>query len=125
MVDTIAELRACQRRLLQELGREPSVWDLAPALGCTPERVTDLLRFAQETSSLDQPVVQEAESSLQDFVQDTAAAVPFDVASDSLLKEQLYGVLATLTDRERRVMELRFGLLYDPSRAVKLRDCLE
>ncbi len=116
MVDTIAKLRGCQRRLLQEFGHEPSPQDLAQALGCTTDRVRQIIRFSQATASLDQPVGDEGESRLHDVVEDVAAALPFEVASQQLLREQIGEVLSTISERERRVVELRFGLLDHRSR---------
>ncbi len=119
MVDTIAQLRGCQRRLLQEFGHEPSPQDLAQALGCTTDRVRQIIRFSQATASLDQPVGDEGESRLHDVVEDVAAALPFEVASQQLLREQIGEVLSTISERERRVVELRFGLLDHRSRTLE------
>jgi RNA polymerase primary sigma factor len=119
MVDTIAKLRGCQRRLLQEFGHEPSPQDLAQALGCTTDRVRQIIRFSQATASLDQPVGDEGESRLHDVVEDVAAALPFEVASQQLLREQIGEVLSTISERERRVVELRFGLLDHRSRTLE------
>lgn len=119
MVDTIAKLRGCQRRLVQELGREPSPEDLADALGCTPDRVRQIIRFSQATASLDQPLGDEGDSRLHDVVEDVAATPPFELASRQLLREQISDVLSTISERERRVVELRFGLLDHRSRTLE------
>ena len=111
MGDTIAKVRRHQHRLLQEFGREPSIDELADAVGFTPSKVRDVLKVAQQPSSLDKPVGEDEGSSLGDFIQDEQTMAPFDATSSSLLREQIMEVLGTLNPRERRVLELRFGLI--------------
>ncbi len=111
MVETINKLIRTQRRLMQELGREPTAEEVAAAMEeMTPQRVREILKIAQDTTSLETPVGDEEDSMLGDFIQDTSQPSPIEAASRELLKENIEEVLATLTDREARVLKMRFGL---------------
>ena len=110
MVETINKLTRTARQLVQELGREPLPEEIAEKMGITPEKVREILKTAQEPLSLETPIGEEEDSHLGDFIEDTGALAPPQAASYSLLKEQLDNVLNTLTDRERKVLKLRFGL---------------
>lgn len=111
MVETINKLVRTQRRLMQELGREPTAEEIAAAMEeMTPTRVREILKIAQETTSLETPVGDEDDSMLGDFIADTSQPSPIEAASKELLKENLEEVLATLTDREAKVLKMRFGL---------------
>jgi len=111
MVETINKLIRIQRQLLQELGREPAPEEIAEEMGLTPEKVREILKISQEPVSLETPIGEEEDSQLGDFIEDQEAEVPADAASFSLLQEQLQEVLDTLSERERKVIELRFGLI--------------
>jgi len=111
MVETINKLIRIQRQLLQELGREPMPEEIADEMGLTPEKVREKLKISQEPVSLETPIGEEEDSQLGDFIEDQEAEVPADAASFSLLQEQLQEVLDTLSERERKVIELRFGLI--------------
>ncbi len=119
MVETINKLLRHQRRLIQEFGREPSSEELAGSMEQTPEKVRDILRISQEPVSLETPIGEEEDSHLGDFIEDRAAMAPIDAASYQLLKEQVEQVLHTLSGRERRVLELRFGLVDGHSRTLE------
>ncbi len=111
MVETINKLIRTQRRLMQELGREPTAEEVAAAMEeMTPTRVREILKIAQDTTSLETPVGDEDDSMLGDFIQDTTKPSPIEAASRELLKENIEEVLATLTDRESKVLKMRFGL---------------
>lgn len=112
MVETINKLVRTQRRLMQEYGREPSGEEIATTMGegMTATRVREILKIAQETTSLETPVGDEDDSMLGDFIADTSQPSPIEAASKELLKENLEEVLGTLTDREARVLKMRFGL---------------
>ena len=112
MVETINKLVRTQRRLMQELGREPTAEEIATIMaeGMTPNRVREILKIAQETTSLETPVGDEDDSMLGDFIADKSQPSPIEAASRELLKENLEEVLSTLTDRESRVLKMRFGL---------------
>lgn len=110
MVETINKLIRVQRQLLQELGREPSPEEVADRMEFTPDKVREILKIAQEPVSLETPIGEEDDSHLGDFIEDQEALAPSDAAAYELLKEQLEGVLDTLTDREENVLRLRFGL---------------
>lgn len=110
MVETINKLIRVQRQLLQELGREPSPEEMARAMDMSVDRVREILKVAQEPVSLETPIGEEEDSHLGDFIPDEDAPAPAEAASFMLLKEQLKDVLATLSDREKKVLELRFGL---------------
>ena len=110
MVETINKLIRVQRNLLQELGREPQPDEIAAAMDLPVERVREILKVAQEPVSLETPIGEEDDSHLGDFIQDENMPVPADAAAFTLLKEELAAVLDTLTERERKVLTLRFGL---------------
>ena len=110
MVETINKLIRVSRQLLQELGREPAPEEIAAELDMPVERVREILKISQEPVSLETPIGEEEDSHLGDFIQDDNVPVPADAAAFTLLKEQLEEVLGTLTDREQKVLTLRFGL---------------
>jgi len=110
MVETINKLIRVSRQLLQELGREPTPEEIAAEMDLPVERVREILKISQEPVSLETPIGEEEDSHLGDFIQDDNVPVPADAAAFTLLKEQLVEVLSTLTDREQRVLRLRFGL---------------
>uniref|UniRef100_A0A7V4DF16 RNA polymerase sigma factor SigA n=1 Tax=Candidatus Caldatribacterium californiense TaxID=1454726 RepID=A0A7V4DF16_9BACT len=110
MVETINKLVRVSRQLTQELGREPTPEEIAERMGITPEKVREILKTAQEPLSLETPIGEEEDSHLGDFIEDTGIMAPPQAASYSLLREQLENVLNTLTERERKVLKLRFGL---------------
>lgn len=110
MVETINKLIRVSRQLLQELGREPTPEEIGQALKMPTERVREIIKIAQEPISLETPIGEEEDSHLGDFIEDQEALAPADAASFTMLKEQLEGVLDTLTPRERKVLKLRFGL---------------
>ena len=110
MVETINKLIRVSRQLLQELGREPSPEEIAVEMNMPVERVREILKISQEPVSLETPIGEEEDSHLGDFIQDDNVPVPADAAAFTLLKEQLEEVLGTLTEREQKVLTLRFGL---------------
>ena len=110
MVETINKLIRVSRQLLQELGREPSPEEIAERMELPVERVMEIMKISQEPVSLETPIGEEDDSHLGDFIQDDNIATPAEAASYTLLREQLVEVLATLQERERRVLCLRFGL---------------
>ena len=110
MVETINKLIRVSRQLLQELGREPSPEEIAAEMNMPVERVREILKISQEPVSLETPIGEEKDSHLGDFLQDDNVPVPADAAAFTLLKEQLEEVLGTLTEREQKVLTLRFGL---------------
>jgi RNA polymerase primary sigma factor len=110
MVETINKLIRIQRQLLQDLGREPSPEEIAKEMDLTPDKVREILKVSQEPVSLETPIGEEEDSHLGDFIEDSDAVVPVDAASFILLQEQLDSVLHTLSDREKKVIQLRFGL---------------
>ena len=110
MVETINKLIRVSRQLLQELGREPLPEEIAKELDMPVERVREILKISQEPVSLETPIGEEEDSHLGDFIQDDNVPVPADAATFTLLKEQLEEVLGTLTEREQKVLTLRFGL---------------
>ncbi|MBI2166211.1 MAG: RNA polymerase sigma factor RpoD [Chloroflexi bacterium] len=119
MVETINKLMRQQRRLVQEFGREPSSEDISKAMEVPPEKVREILKVSQEPVSLELPVGEEEDSHLGDFIEDRAAVAPIDAASYQLLRSQIGDILGTLNDRERRVLELRFGLIDGRSRTLE------
>ncbi len=119
MVETINKLIRVSRQLLQELGREPQPEELAREMGTTVDKVRDIMKIAQEPVSLETPIGEEEDSHLGDFIEDYDAPAPADAVSFTLLKEQLWDVLQTLTPRERKVLELRFGLQDGRSRTLE------
>jgi RNA polymerase primary sigma factor len=120
MVETINKLIRVSRQLLQELGREPLPEEIAAEMNMPVERVREILKISQEPVSLETPIGEEEDSHLGDFIQDDQVPVPADAAAFTLLKEQLVEVLGTLTDREQKVLRLRFGL--DDGRARTLEE---
>jgi RNA polymerase primary sigma factor len=110
MVETINKLMRISRQLLQEYGREPTIEEIADAMGMTEDKVREILKIAQEPVSLETPIGEEEDSHLGDFIEDEDVLAPVDAVSFYLLKEQLEDVLGTLTPREERVLRLRFGL---------------
>ena len=110
MVETINKLIRVQRQLLQELGREPYPEEIAEKMGLPVERVREIQKISQEQVSLETPIGEEEDSHLGDFIQDDNVPVPAEAAAFTLLKEQLVEVLGTLTEREQKVLCLRFGL---------------
>ena len=110
MVETINKLIRVSRQLLQELGREPSPEEIAEEMDMSVDRVREILKISQEPVSLETPIGEEEDSHLGDFIQDDNVPVPADAAAFTLLKEQLIEVLGTLTEREQKVLRLRFGL---------------
>ena len=120
MVETINKLIRVSRQLLQELGREPTPEEIAEEMKMPVERVREILKISQEPVSLETPIGEEEDSRLGDFIQDDNVPVPADAAAFTLLKEQLIEVLGTLTEREQKVLRLRFGL--DDGRARTLEE---
>ncbi|MCH5261971.1 MAG: RNA polymerase sigma factor RpoD [Lachnospiraceae bacterium] len=120
MVETINKLIRVSRQLLQELGREPTPEEIAEQMNMPVERVREILKISQEPVSLETPIGEEEDSHLGDFIQDDNVPVPADAAAFTLLKEQLVEVLGTLTEREQKVLKLRFGL--DDGRARTLEE---
>ena len=110
MVETINRLIRTSRQLLQELGREPLPEEIAEKMEMPVERVREIMKISQDPVSLETPIGEEEDSHLGDFIQDEHVAVPADAAAFTLLHEQLIEVLSTLTDREQKVLRLRFGL---------------
>ncbi len=119
MVETINKLMRQHRRLLQEYGREPTPEEIGLAMEIGPEKVEEILKISQEPVSLETPIGEEEDSHLGDFIEDRSAPAPADAASFQLLKEQVEEVLHTLTDRESRVLQLRFGLEDGRSRTLE------
>ena len=120
MVETINKLIRVSRQLLQELGREPLPEEIAEEMDIPVERVREILKISQEPVSLETPIGEEEDSHLGDFIQDENVPVPAEAAAFTLLKEQLVEVLGTLTEREQKVLRLRFGL--DDGRARTLEE---
>lgn len=120
MVETINKLIRVSRQLLQELGREPLPEEIAEEMDIPVERVREILKISQEPVSLETPIGEEEDSHLGDFIQDENVPVPAEAAAFTLLKEQLVEVLSTLTEREQKVLRLRFGL--DDGRARTLEE---
>ncbi|HIZ80043.1 MAG TPA: RNA polymerase sigma factor RpoD [Candidatus Lachnoclostridium stercorigallinarum] len=111
MVETINRLLRVSRQLLQELGREPTAEEIAARMDMPVDRVREIMKISQEPVSLETPIGEEEDSHLGDFIQDDHVAVPADAAAYTLLHEQLMEVLDTLTEREQKVLKLRFGLV--------------
>jgi len=110
MVETINKLVRIQRQLLQDLGREPTPEEIGKEMELPPERVREIQKLSQEPVSLETPIGEEDDSNLGDFIEDSDAVVPIDAASFILLQEQLDSILHTLSEREKKVIQLRFGL---------------
>ncbi|MEW5897928.1 MAG: RNA polymerase sigma factor RpoD [Bacillota bacterium] len=120
MVETINKLIRVSRQLLQEYGRDPTPEEIAKEMNISEEKVRDILKIAQEPVSLETPIGEEEDSHLGDFIEDQEARAPAEEASFTMLREQLDEVLTTLTDREQKVLRLRFGL--DDGRARTLEE---
>ena len=120
MVETINKLIRVSRQLLQELGREPTPEEISEEMGMPVDRVREILKISQEPVSLETPIGEEEDSHLGDFIQDDNVPIPAEAASFTLLREQLVEVLGTLTEREQKVLRLRFGL--DDGRARTLEE---
>ena len=119
MVETINKVIRVSRQLLQELGHDPSAEEIAAEMGMSVEKVREILKIAQEPVSLETPIGEEEDSHLGDFIQDEDASEPSEAASLTLLKEQLAEVLDTLTPREKKVLELRFGMVDGRTRTLE------
>jgi RNA polymerase primary sigma factor len=119
MVERLNKLIHAERRLIQELGREPSADQLASELDCTVREVRDIMRITQQPISLEKPVGEEDDSALADFVEDVSAASPFEIASEALRRENVTRVLACLPRREREVIEMRYGIVGGRSRTLE------
>ncbi len=119
MVETINRLIRISRRLLQDLGREPTSEEIAAQMEITAEKVREIIKVSQEPVSLETPIGEEEDSHLGDFIEDHTALAPAEAASHQLLKEQVEDVLDSLTDRERKVLQLRFGLDDGRSRTLE------
>jgi RNA polymerase primary sigma factor len=120
MVETINKLTRVQRQLVQELGREPSAEEIAEKLGnITPEKVREIQKIALDPVSLETPIGEEDDSHLGDFIEDKHAISPDEYASKELLKDEIDNVLSTLTERERKVLQLRFGLIDGRQRTLE------
>ncbi len=111
MVETINKVKKISSQLLHETGHEPSPEEIAERLGMAPDKVREIIRVSQEPVSLETPIGEEEDSHLGDFLPDDDALAPDDAAANTLLREQLNSVLATLTDREEQVLRMRFGLV--------------
>lgn len=119
MVETINKLVRVSRRLLQELGREPTDEEIAEEMGITPDRVREIVKVSQDPVSLETPIGEEEDSHLGDFVEDKEAISPSDAASLTMLHNEVEDILDTLTPRERRVLQLRFGLIDGHQRTLE------
>jgi RNA polymerase primary sigma factor len=119
MVERLNRLIHAERRLIQQLGREPSVAEIAAELECPVREIRDVMRMAQQPVSLEKPVGGEEDSELADFVEDVSAESPFEIASESLRRENIARVLASLPRREREVIEMRYGIVGGRSRTLE------
>ena len=119
MVETINKLIRVQRQLLQDIGREPTPEEIATEMGTTPQKVREILKISQEPVSLETPIGEEEDSQLGDFIEDQEATIPVDAVSEIMQKEELNHVLDSLTHRERKVIELRFGLKGEHPRTLE------
>ena len=119
MVETINKLIRVQRQLLQDIGREPTPEEIAAEMGTTPQKVREILKISQEPVSLETPIGEEEDSQLGDFIEDEDATMPVEAVSEIMQKEELNAVLGTLTHRERKVIELRFGLKGEHPRTLE------
>jgi len=119
MVETINKLIRTSRRLSQEYGREPTSEEIAKGMGIFPEKVREIIKISQEPVSLEMPIGEEEDSHLGDFIEDRSTMPPVEAAALNLLKDQVEEVLSTLTPRERRVLQLRFGLEDGRSRTLE------
>jgi RNA polymerase primary sigma factor len=119
MVERLNKLLHAERRLIQQLGREPTPDELAGELECSVREVRDVMRITQQPISLEKPVGEEDDSALADFVEDVSAASPFEMASEALRRENVMRVLAALPRREREVIEMRYGIVGGRSRTLE------
>jgi RNA polymerase primary sigma factor len=119
MVETINKLIRVQRQLLQDIGREPTPEEIAHEMGTTAQKVREILKISQEPVSLETPIGEEEDSQLGDFIEDEDATMPVEAVSEIMQKEELNMVLGTLTHRERKVIELRFGLKGEHPRTLE------
>jgi len=119
MVERLNKLIHAERRLIQQLGREPSAAELAEELECSAREVRDVMRITQQPISLEKPVGEEDDSALVDFVEDVSAESPFEIASAALRRENIMRVLASLPRREREVIEMRYGIVGGRSRTLE------
>jgi RNA polymerase primary sigma factor len=119
MVERLNKLLHAERRLIQQLGREPSPTELADELDCTVREVREVMRITQQPISLEKPVGEEDDSALADFVEDVSSASPFEVASEALRRESIMRVLSALPRREREVIEMRYGIVGGRSRTLE------
>ncbi|MDE6688006.1 MAG: RNA polymerase sigma factor RpoD [Lachnospiraceae bacterium] len=119
MVETINKIIRINRQLLQELGREPSPAEIASRMDISEEKVREILKISQEPVSLETPIGEEEDSHLGDFIQDDNVPVPAEAAASTMLREQLDEILDTLTERERKVLTLRFGLVDGRARTLE------
>lgn len=110
MVETIHKLTRAIRQLLQKLGRDPTTDEIAEYMGLTPEKIAEIQKIAQDPISLENPVGEEDDSKIADFIEDESIRSPIEVATQNLLKEQLMAIIDTLTPREQKVIRLRYGL---------------
>jgi len=110
MLESIKRLLSTSHSLTQEYGREPTNEELATQMGASPDKVAQIAKAARQPASLEAPVMEDSDSNISNFIADKSAAQPIDVATNRLLKEQVGDILASLLDRERRVIEMRFGL---------------
>jgi RNA polymerase primary sigma factor len=120
MVETINKLMRISRQLMQELGREPTAEEIGKVMEIEPERVNEILKVSQKTTSLETPIGDDGDSYLGDFIADENQLTPYDSTANRMLKEDIERVLSTLTDREARVVRMRFGL--NSSRAMTLEE---
>ena len=119
MVERLNKVIHAERQLIQQLGREPIAEEIANELECTAREVRDILRMAQQPVSLEKPVGEEEDSALADFVEDVSAESPFEIASESLRRENVSRVLAALPPREREVIEMRYGIVGGRARTLE------
>jgi RNA polymerase primary sigma factor len=119
MVETINKLIRVQRQLLQGMGREPTREEIASEMDTTPQKVREILKISQEPVSLETPIGEEEDSQLGDFIEDHEAVEPVEAVSETMQKEELNQVLSTLTQRERKIIELRFGLTGEHPRTLE------
>jgi RNA polymerase primary sigma factor len=119
MVERLNKMIQAERRLIQHLGREPEPAELAAELECTVPEVREIIRISQQPVSLEKPVGEEDDSALADFIEDGSAPSPFELASESLRREQIRVVLASLPQREREVIEMRYGIAGGQARTLE------
>jgi len=119
MVERLNRLVHAERQLIQQLGREPNAAEIAAELECSVPEVRELMRLSQQPISLEKPVGEEDDSALADFVEDVSARSPFEIASEALRREKITSVLASLPEREREVIEMRYGIADGRSRTLE------